>query len=205
MLEKLIKLAGEGGVADNFTEGDEFPEENAAVLERLEKKRSEIFYLSQKIAGVEAIPDKAAGRVEEPGVESPVEAVRDKPTGGVEAILDKPTEGVEAVRDKKAGGVLQKLRNSCHKEPKAESPVEAEKPAEAEKPTRGGRRKAPEPKEEAIEPGGLPEVCRKSAGGLPEVCRSSAGSVPSSRSTLAEGGGCNVNLKRSDQGTPLEN
>ena len=37
VLEKLIKLAGEGGVADNFTEGDEFPEENAAVLERLEK------------------------------------------------------------------------------------------------------------------------------------------------------------------------
>ena len=31
---------------------------------------------------------------------------------------------------------------------KVESPVEAEKPAEAEKPTRGGRRKAPEPKEE---------------------------------------------------------
>ena len=26
-LEKLIKLAGEGGVADNFTEGDEFPAE----------------------------------------------------------------------------------------------------------------------------------------------------------------------------------
>ena len=25
------------GVADNFTEGDEFPEENAAVLEKLEK------------------------------------------------------------------------------------------------------------------------------------------------------------------------
>ena len=33
-------------------------------------------------------------------------------------------------------------------EEEAESPVEAEKPAEAEKPTRGGRRKAPEPKEE---------------------------------------------------------
>ena len=32
---------------------------------------------------------------------------------------------VKAVPDKKAGGVLQKLRNSCHKEPKAESPVEA--------------------------------------------------------------------------------
>ena len=61
---------------------------------------------------------------------------------------------------------------------KAESPVEAEKPAEAEKPTRGGQRKAPEPKEEAIEPGGLPEVCRKSAGGLPEVCRRSAGGRP---------------------------
>ena len=29
VLEKLIKLAGEGGVADNFTEGDEFPEERA--------------------------------------------------------------------------------------------------------------------------------------------------------------------------------
>ena len=36
-LEKLIKLAGEGGVADNFTEGDEIPEEDAAVLEKLEK------------------------------------------------------------------------------------------------------------------------------------------------------------------------
>ena len=36
--------------------------------------------------------------------------------------------------------------------------------------------KPPKPK-----PGGLPEVCRKSAGGLPEVCRRSAGSVPSSR------------------------
>ena len=47
-------------------------------------------------------------------------------------------------------------------------------PVEAEKPTRGGRRKAPEPKEEAIEPGGLPEVCRKSAGGLPEFGRKCA-------------------------------
>ena len=44
---------------------------------------------------------------------------------------------VKAVPDKKAGGVLQKLRNSCHKEPKAESPVEAEKP------TRGGKEGPP--------------------------------------------------------------
>ena len=42
--------------------------------------------------------------VEEPGVESPVEAIRDKAAGRDEAVLDK-----------KAGGVLQKLRNSCHK------------------------------------------------------------------------------------------
>ena len=31
------------GVADNFTEGDEFPEENAAVLERLEKNGAKFF------------------------------------------------------------------------------------------------------------------------------------------------------------------
>ena len=67
-------------------------------------------------------------------------------------------------KDKKAGGVLQKLRNSCHKEPKAESPVEAEKPAEAEKPTRGGRRRAPG----GGGGGGMFEV-NVSAGGLPEV------------------------------------
>ena len=30
-------------IADNFTEGDEFPEENAAVLERLEKKGAKFF------------------------------------------------------------------------------------------------------------------------------------------------------------------
>ena len=109
-------------------------------------------------------------KVEEPVVESPVEAVPDKAPAPIETV-DEVIEKVEEPGAKKA-----------------ESPVEAEKP------TRGGRRKAPEPKEEAIEPGGLPEVCR-----------SSAGSVPSSRSTLAEGGGCNVNLKRSDQGTPLAN
>ena len=67
-------------------------------------------------------------------------------------------------KDKKAGGVLQKLRNSCHKEPKAESPVEAEKPAEAEKHTRGGRRRAPG----GGGGGGMFEV-NVSAGGLPEV------------------------------------
>ena len=37
----LIKLAEEDGVADNFTEEDEFPEENAAVLEKLEKNGAE--------------------------------------------------------------------------------------------------------------------------------------------------------------------
>ena len=31
----------EDGVADNFTEGDEFPEEDAAVLEKLEKNGAE--------------------------------------------------------------------------------------------------------------------------------------------------------------------
>ena len=46
VLEKLIKLAGEGGVADNFTEGDEFPEENAAVLEKLEKNGAKFFIRS---------------------------------------------------------------------------------------------------------------------------------------------------------------
>ena len=69
----------------------------------------------------------------------------------------------------KAGGVLQKLRNSCHKEPKAESPVEAEKPAEAEKPTQGGRRKAPG----GGGGGGMFEV-NVPARGLPEVGRKCA-------------------------------
>ena len=74
------------------------------------------------------------------------------------------------------------LDTDYDKEPKKETPAKkatpgtkkVESPVEAEKPTRGGRREAPEPKEEAIEPGGLPEVCRKSAGGLPEFGRKCA-------------------------------
>ena len=58
------------------------------------------------------------------------------------------------------------LDTDYDEEPKKEIPAKkatrgakkAESPVEAEKPTRGGRREAPEPKEEAIEPGGLPEA-----------------------------------------------
>jgi hypothetical protein len=71
-------------------------------------------------------------KVEEPVVESPVEAVPDKAPAPIETV-DEVIEKVEEPGAKKA-----------------ESPVEAEKPAEAEKPTRGGQRKAPESKEEAI-------------------------------------------------------
>ena len=65
VLEKLIKLAGEGGVADNFTEGDggareteETVVENAAVLEKLKKNGAfaisyEIFYLEADLVARE--------------------------------------------------------------------------------------------------------------------------------------------------------
>ena len=54
VLEKLIKLAGEGGVADNSVEvraGEIFrqsaeAEENAAVLEKLEKNGAKFFIRS---------------------------------------------------------------------------------------------------------------------------------------------------------------
>ena len=45
VLEKLIKLAGEGGVADNFTEGDVFPESGEAR----EVRAGEIFRQSTKV------------------------------------------------------------------------------------------------------------------------------------------------------------
>ena len=46
VLEKLIKLAGEGGVADNFTEGDEFPEERAGGARETDKIAEEVERLS---------------------------------------------------------------------------------------------------------------------------------------------------------------
>ena len=72
VLEKLEKngafatLAGEGGVADNSAEVAR--KVRAGGARETDKTR-------RKETGV---IDKAAGRVEEPGVESPVEAVRDK-------------------------------------------------------------------------------------------------------------------------------
>ena len=42
---KIFYLEAEE-IADNFTEGDEFPEENAAVLERLEKNGAKFFIRS---------------------------------------------------------------------------------------------------------------------------------------------------------------
>ena len=55
----LIKLAGEGGVADNFTEGDEFPEERAGGARETEVRAggAQNFYLE-----AEEIADKIAGR-----------------------------------------------------------------------------------------------------------------------------------------------
>ena len=61
------------GVADNFTEGDEFPEERAGGARETEVRAGgarETDKTRRKEAGV---IDKAAGRVEESGVESPVD------------------------------------------------------------------------------------------------------------------------------------
>ena len=81
VLEKLIKLAGEGGVADNFTEGDVFPESGEAR----EVRAGEIFRQSieteaEAKARLEAgVIDNALDGVE---VASKVEEVVDKGSGG---------------------------------------------------------------------------------------------------------------------------
>ena len=100
----------EDGVADNFTEGDEFPEENAAVLEKLEKNGA----FATLAGGVEAVRE-AAEEVEEvvaggsstkafdpcldtgevgegPVVESPVEAVREAAGRVEEPGVESPVE-----------------------------------------------------------------------------------------------------------------
>ena len=48
VLEKLIKLAGESGVADNFIEGDEFPEKDAGAgrVEAVREAAEEVERLS---------------------------------------------------------------------------------------------------------------------------------------------------------------
>ena len=56
----LIKLAEEDGVADNFTEEDEFPEENAAVLEKLEKNGA-----FAALAGEGGVADNSVEETEE--------------------------------------------------------------------------------------------------------------------------------------------
>ena len=120
MLKKLekffVKVLEAEEIADKAAGGD------GAVLNRAggARKILEAEEIADKIAGGgEAVRDKtaeeveavrkAAGRVEEPGVESPVEAVHDKTAGGVEAIIDKAGEAVEVVDKVEEPGVDAKV------------------------------------------------------------------------------------------------
>ena len=77
VLEKLIKLAGEGGGADNFTEGDKFPGERAGGAREAEE-------IADNFTEGDEFPEERAGGARE----------TDKIAGEGEAIRDKIDEVV---------------------------------------------------------------------------------------------------------------
>ena len=112
MLEKLIKLAGEGGVADDFTEGDEFPEERAGGARETEVRAGgarEAEEIADNFTEEDEFPEENAAvleKLEKNGAFATLAGeggVADKAAGGDGAVLNR-AGGARKIRE--AEGVV---------------------------------------------------------------------------------------------------
>ena len=109
VLEKLIKLAGEGGVADNFTEGDEFPEERAGGARETEERAGGARETEERAGGA-----RETGEIFRQSAEAKAEA---EENAAVLEILKKKNGAFDEIADnsEENAAILERLQHSLER------------------------------------------------------------------------------------------